>query len=163
MTDERGGSENPVLEHATVVRIAGHGVIIRGPSGSGKTSLAIELMHRSRACGMEAALVADDYVFLSADRETGRLTAEAPERIAGLIEFRGFGVVSIAQERFAAKTRLHLAVLLTETETAERVADIDRRIRLAGALLPEMALPRNEPMRSAYAVFGWLDLADRVL
>lgn len=157
------GTPPPGLEHATVVEVAGRGVIIRGPSGSGKTSLAIELMHRCRASAIPSALVADDYVFVSADPDDGALRAEVPERIAGLIEFRGYGVVPVALDRFKHRTRLSLAVALCEPGEAERVSDRDRDVTIAGVALPELALLRHSPVSSTYAILGWLGLSDKAL
>ncbi len=81
------------LIHAVAVAIAVDadgplaGALILGQSGSGKSSLALSIIegcphHRS-------ALVADDAVIVEAVGD--RLLARAPERIAGLLEIRGFG------------------------------------------------------------------------
>lgn len=152
-----------ILQHANVVEIDGRGILIRGPSGSGKTALAIELLTRSRACGITSALVADDYVMLSRDRETGALAAEAPERIAGLIELRGFGIVAVAPERRKRRTTPVLAVVLVPPAEEERVADPARRATFAGVDLPELALRAGSPVSCAHAVFGWLGLSGRIL
>lgn len=72
--------------HASVVDVAGMGVMLRGPSGSGKSDLALRLMDRG------AVLVADDQVVLTPHR-TG-LRASAPDKLYGLIEVRGLGIVS---------------------------------------------------------------------
>ena len=163
MNPDGTGGRDGQLEHATVVEIDGSGVIIRGPSGSGKTSLAIELMQRCRANGIASALVADDYALLSADPVSGRLRADVPERIAGLIELRGCGVVAVAPDRFKPTTQVALAVLLTDRAGAERVADPDRTVRLAGVAVPELALLSNSPVSAAHAALGWLDLAGRII
>ena len=163
MNGHPGEAIGGLLEHATVVEIDGRGVMIRGASGSGKTSLAIELIHRCRRCGIAAFLVADDYTLLSADPETGKLASEVPGRIAGLIELRGYGIVEVGRDRFKPETRLSLAVTLVDPAEAERVADPDRTIGLAGNSLPELALPRNSPVNAANAVIGWLGLAGKLL
>lgn len=91
-----------MLVHATTVDIAGLGVLILGASGSGKSDLALRLI----ADG--ALLVADDQT--AVDLRGDALRASAPEKIKGLIEARGVGIVPAAIKR---ATRLVLAVQLT--------------------------------------------------
>ncbi len=71
--------------HATCVAVQGRGLLIIGASGSGKSSLALRMM------ALGADLVADDRVDLS--RDEGEVIADAPQRIAGLIEARGIGLL----------------------------------------------------------------------
>lgn len=73
--------------HASTVAIDGQGVLIEGPSGSGKSDLALRMIDRG------AALVSDDYTLVEA--LDGCLSASAPATIAGKIEIRGFGIVSM--------------------------------------------------------------------
>ncbi|MDA5093208.1 HPr kinase/phosphatase C-terminal domain-containing protein [Aliiroseovarius sp. KMU-50] len=80
-TDARG------FLHATTVSIAGQGVMLIGPSGSGKSSLALELI------GLGAKLVADDLTRVASGAETP--TAYAPDKMAGLIEARGLGLIHV--------------------------------------------------------------------
>ena len=56
-------------------------------AGPGKSSLALAVVEHFRLRGRFAALVADDGVWLSV--AAGRLVAEAPQAIAGLVEIRG--------------------------------------------------------------------------
>jgi HPr kinase/phosphorylase len=91
-----------MLVHATTLDLAGLGVLILGPSGAGKSDLALRLI----ADG--ALLVADDQTLV--DLQGDALRATAPEKIAGLIEARGVGIVPAAIKR---ATRLALAVQLT--------------------------------------------------
>ena len=76
--------------HATAIVIDGTGLLIRGPSGSGKSSLALALL-RAPAVRF-ARLVADDRVIPRVSG--GRLLADAPPPIRGLLEVRGVGLVS---------------------------------------------------------------------
>jgi serine kinase of HPr protein (carbohydrate metabolism regulator) len=62
-------------------------VLIAGASGAGKSDLAMRLIDRG------AELVADDYVCLTVAGD--RLIASAPERIAGKIELRDVGVLTL--------------------------------------------------------------------
>ncbi|CAK0771098.1 HPr kinase/phosphorylase [Azospirillaceae bacterium] len=73
--------------HGTCVLTAGVGVLLRGQSGSGKSDLALRLIEQG------AILVADDRVVLTA--ADGCLFAQGPERLAGLIEVRGVGIMKV--------------------------------------------------------------------
>ena len=87
--------------HASCVAIGGKGVLILGKSGSGKSDLALRLMDEG------AKLVADDRTLLFVMR--GKLYAQAPRSIAGLMEVRGLGIVALP---FAPKAVVALAVQL---------------------------------------------------
>ena len=72
--------------HASCVAWGDAAVLIKGAAGTGKSALALELM--AYGC----VLVADDQVLLTCD--TGSITASPPPTIAGLIEARGFGILT---------------------------------------------------------------------
>jgi HPr kinase/phosphorylase len=91
--------------HATAVSICGKGVLIIGPPGSGKSDLALRLMDRG------AQLICDDRVVV--DTSTTPPTLRQAPNIAGKIELRGVGIVSVPCTDTAA---LYLCVLLNETE-----------------------------------------------
>jgi len=85
------------LLHAVAVAVAVDqdgplaGVLVLGTSGAGKSSLALCLIE---ACPFRrTALVADDMVRI--DARDRRLFARSPERLASLIEIRGFGPTPI--------------------------------------------------------------------
>jgi HPr kinase/phosphorylase len=151
------------LQHATIVEIDHRGVMICGPSGSGKTVLGLELLSRCRASDIPSALVADDYAFLSRDGESGALVADVPDRIAGLIELRGFGVAPVGPARHVPRTAIALAVALVPEEQAERVADPARRAIFQGVELPELTVPERTPVSAALAILGWLGLSERAI
>lgn len=90
--------------HATCVAILGRGVLLLGASGAGKSSLALRLIDRG------AMLVGDDRICL---HEDGGLFANAPLPLAGLIELRGVGILTLP---FRRKVRLALAVVLSPAE-----------------------------------------------
>jgi serine kinase of HPr protein (carbohydrate metabolism regulator) len=75
------------IVHACCVAIGGRGVLISGASGRGKSDLALRLIDRG------ARLVSDDYAELRS--EGGELIASAPAAIAGRIEVRGVGIVTM--------------------------------------------------------------------
>ena len=103
-TDSAPGS---IVVHGAAVALAGRGVLILGASGSGKSGLALALIGRG------AALVADDRVVLT--RRGDALVARAPERLAGLIEARGFGLLRLVS---VAEAPLVVAVDLDRAPTA---------------------------------------------
>lgn len=76
--------------HGTCVAIDGAAVLITGPSGSGKSDLALRLIDRG------ATLVSDDYTRLF--RQGGAVLASAPANIAGQMEVRALGIVTMAVE-----------------------------------------------------------------
>ena len=121
--------EPPV--HATTVAVrrdgAWKGVMILGPSGAGKSDLALRLIGRGWR------LVSDDYtqVWSSA----GGLYAAAPTAIAGRIEARGVGIVSV-KTRLTARIVLAVACL---PEAVERLPEPQSR-RFSGIDLPLLAL-----------------------
>lgn len=63
-------------------------LVLSGRSGSGKSALALELL------AIGARLVSDDQTVLHA--ENGQLIATVPPTIAGLIEWRGVGLLPVA-------------------------------------------------------------------
>ena len=85
------------------------GVLIEGPSGSGKSDLAL------RALDQGFQLVADDRVLLWTS--AGRLFGRAPGALAGLLEVRGQGVVSLPFVAFCE------VVLLARSGDPERTPD----------------------------------------
>src|SRR5260221_4447713 len=97
--------------HASCIETAGIGVLLRGPSGSGKSDLALRLIDAG------ARLVADDRTDLTVDG--GRLVASAPATIAGKLEIRGIGIVTMAN---VARSPVGLAVDLVATVDVERLS-----------------------------------------
>ncbi len=118
------------MEH--VWRLDGGAALLRGPSGAGKSDLALRLIGRG------ARLVADDQVRLTP--ATGRLIADAPAALRGLLEVRGVGLV-----RFSASgpRELRLVVDLVPPERIERLP-APARIALAGV---EAAAGRTRSFR----------------
>ena len=100
------------LIHATCVAIAATGVIIRGPSGAGKSDLALRLIDGG------AELVADDYCEITVKDK--RLFAEAPANLAGKIEVRGFGIITLPFRRSAT---ISLVVDLMPEAEIERMPE----------------------------------------
>lgn len=101
-----------LLAHATTVLVDGVGVLIRGPSGSGKSDLALRLVDGG------AQLVADDQTVLAV--ENGLLMAYPPRSIAGRLEVRGLGIVTVP---WAPSAPVGLAVDLVPPGAVERLPE----------------------------------------
>jgi serine kinase of HPr protein (carbohydrate metabolism regulator) len=112
--------------------VDGRGVLIEGRSGSGKSDLALRLIDRG------AKLVSDDYTVLL--REGSALAARPPANIAGKIEVRGIGIVTMPHEASAP-----LALVVRLVDTPERLPEAQTARRIAGIAVPEIALAGLEP------------------
>jgi HPr kinase/phosphorylase len=89
---------------------------IRGPSGSGKSDLALRCLAQplntlfsTSVIARDAQLVADDRtdVTVTGDAPPYCLTARAPSSIAGLLEVRGLGILTVP---YVSEARLVLVV-----------------------------------------------------
>lgn len=128
--------------HASCVALAGRAVLIRGPSGSGKSDLALRLIDEG------AILVADDQVELA--REDDRLLASAPQRIAGLIEVRGIGLVCMP---WLERVPVALIVDLVTGAEVERLPE-PREDNLGGVVLPVLDIVASAPSAGARIRLG---------
>lgn len=138
--------------HACALVIGRTGLLIVGPSGAGKSLLAWTLVENARNAGGFAMLVADDRVLLSA--AGGRLVAEAPTGIAGLLELRGYGPAAVPFEPRAVIDR---SVWLVEPNEAPRVMDLSFDT-LCDIAVPSLRLPIRQTSASAAAIAAWLEL-----
>lgn len=116
-------TSDPTLVHATTVSINGQGVLILGPSGAGKSALALQLI------ALGAVLVADDQTRLTCQR--GKVIADAPPAIAGMIEARGLGIINLPHE---GPTPVSLVVDMGQVER-KRLPDPHQH-QIAGQMLP---------------------------
>lgn len=96
--------------HASCVAFGDIGILLRGPSGAGKSDLALRLIEAG------ARLVADDQVRLTSDGST--LTAFPPDRLAGLLELRGIGLVRLPN---IASATIYLVADLVAAGTPARL------------------------------------------
>jgi serine kinase of HPr protein (carbohydrate metabolism regulator) len=104
------------------------GVLLRGPSGAGKSDLALRAIDRGWR------LVADDQTEIRL--AAGRLTAGAPGAIAGRMEVRGLGIVTVPS---VPKAELCLAVDLVAPDLVERLPEPGFS-EILGLRLPCLAL-----------------------
>jgi HPr kinase/phosphorylase len=98
--------------HATCVQLGGVGVVLLGASGVGKSDLALRLIDAG------ALLVADDQLEVEAG-PTGLLGRPA-ERLAGLLEVRGLGILRLPYCRVSP---LGLVVELDAATQAPRLPE----------------------------------------
>ena len=118
------------LIHASCVAIAGRAILIAGASGRGKSDLALRMIDRG------ARLVSDDYTVLTpAD---GALLASPPERIAGMIEVRGLGLVEVEPTR-----EVPVCLFADLDARVDRLPEPKTR-RLCGVDIPMIALSALE-------------------
>ena len=110
--------------HATCIDIDGKGALLRGPSGCGKSDLALRLIDGG------ARLVADDRTDLTLREDT--VIGTAPDALAGKLEVRGLGVVSVD---FLTETALTLIVDLVDPADIERIPQPDK-VDILGLSLP---------------------------
>ena len=118
--------------HATAVAIGGQAVLIEGRSGAGKSDLALRLIDRG------AVLIADDRALVVRDGK--RLIARAPAAMAGRIEVRGLGIVSMPHV-----DSVPVALVVRLADEDQRMPE--RRVRrIAGVAVREVAL---DPFRAS--------------
>ena len=116
---------------ATCVAIGSRALLIEGPPGSGKSSLALALIDRG------ATLVGDDGVLL--EPRAGRAWALPPPTIAGLLEIRNVGLVTLPA--LAAP----LALVLRLDPAAPRAVETAEQVELCGLRLPLIRLWPGSP------------------
>lgn len=121
-----------VPHQASCVAVGSRGVLIEGEPGSGKSSLALALIDRG------ATLVGDDGVLL--ERRGERVWALPPPNIAGLLEVRNVGLVSLPA------TPAPVALALRLDPAAPRHIEQAERVTLAGIAVPLVRLWPGSPV-----------------
>ena len=124
----------PATIHGSAVLLGETGILIRGASGSGKSTLLLDLLAANPG---GARLVADDRVIVTA--VNGRILADVPAAIAGLVEMRGVGLLS---RPYVAPVVIRLVVDLAPPEACSRLPEAEEaETVLEGVLLPRLFLP----------------------
>lgn len=128
-----------------LVRVYAAGVLITGESGSGKSELALGLMNRGHR------LVADDAVTIR--RTEHGLVGRCPEGLAGRIEIRGLGILTVkalyTDQRTIPEAAITLEIQLIRPETGADWAAWPRlhghwgTATYLGRRLPRLTLPTD--------------------
>ena len=93
--------------------------------------MALSLLETARGRGLYSALVSDDQVLVSV--QNGRLLAEAPTTIEGLMEIRGSGLCRVACLKAAV---MDFAVCPVTFARSERMPPSDMHFAVGGGTLP---------------------------
>ena len=147
------GATNSELMHATCVSLRGYGALLIGSSGAGKSDLALRLMHGSlQVAGRSIVvdLVADDQVIV--ESLDGRLCGRSPPTIAGQIEVRGLGILSVP---FVAESEIGVAVQLVQDCDVGRLPDPAPWMEVLGHRLPMVKIAPFEasaPLKVVLAI-----------
>ncbi|MBA3526321.1 MAG: aldolase [Sphingomonas sp.] len=116
--------------HASSVAIDGRAVLISGPSGAGKSDLALRLLDRG------FTLVSDDQTIVRRDGD--RLIAAAPPAIAGKLEIRGIGIMTME-----TVNEVPIALLVELSSDIQRLPDENRERPLLGVAVPLVTIDAN--------------------
>lgn len=138
--------------HGTAVVLADRGVLITGRSGSGKTTLALSLIEAALARRRFARFIADDQLFVRP--AGGRLVAEAPVAIRGLVEIYGLGPMPVPTEDRAV---IDLVVRLDCPGSAPRLQE-DAVETIAGVEVPSISLAERNARGAVFAIAARLCL-----
>lgn len=126
------------LVYGTCVALGPRAALLRGPSGSGKSDLALRFVLETPAsqtpASLCAALVADDQVLI--ERREGRLLASPPATIAGKIEVRGIGIVTLP---YRPQAELRLLIDLSDPDDVPRLPPATSEV-FCGLSLPVLRL-----------------------
>lgn len=128
--------------HASTVAKDGRAVLITGASGSGKSDLTLRLLDRG------FVLVSDDQTIVKKDGS--RLIASAPPTIAGKLEIRGIGIVTMDHV-----DNIPVALIVDLTSEIQRLPDPDRERPVLGVPLPLIsidAMAASAPSKVALAL-----------
>ena len=101
----------PII-HASCVEYMNAGVLICGDPGSGKSDLCLRLTD------IGAQLVADDQTQI--ENRNDKLVASCPEKLRGLLEVRGIGIV---ETPFLPETEIRLKLILQPNEKIDRMPE----------------------------------------
>lgn len=142
------------LVHGTALALGGKAVLIRGPSGSGKSDLALRCIAAAPLAHIprRAELVADDQVRLAVRERT--IEASAPPTIAGKIEVRGLGILTLP---YCPAARLVLVVDLVPAAEVPRYpldAVVEKYLGIEVPVLRLSAFESSAPVKLILALDG---------
>lgn len=142
MTDPNAAN----MLHATGVAVNGRAILLMGISGSGKSDLGLRLIDRG------AVLVSDDYTQLAVD--DGRLYASPPATIAGRMEVRHLGIMTMPHLH-----NVPVALAIRLDDKPERMPDRSQFILLMGVKIPLLCLDAREASAPIKAELALRELA----
>jgi serine kinase of HPr protein (carbohydrate metabolism regulator) len=133
--------QGPNFIHANALIVGAKGLLLRGPSGSGKSALTLALIAQARQANKFACLVADDRVQIEAIN--GRIIARPHEKIAGCIEARGLGLITLP---YLEACVLHAIIdLACPDQPQKRLPDeSDKITQLMGIQLPRLVIAAHD-------------------
>jgi serine kinase of HPr protein (carbohydrate metabolism regulator) len=130
------------LVHGTCVALGRRGALLRGSPGAGKSDLALRFLALPGDGELLPSLVADDQVYVEANAN-GALLASPPASIAGKIEVRGLGIVTLP---FLPEAELVLVCDLVDAKDVPRMPpEHAERTMIAGVPVPALRLAPFEP------------------
>ena len=122
--------------HATAVLVGARAVLIQGPPGSGKSGLALALLQAEQGRALPfACLVGDDRVHV--EPVHGRLLVSPAAPLAGQIEVRGVGIMTMPHEPVAVVV---LVVVLAAADAQRLPEPNQQQTAIAGVTLPRLAV-----------------------
>lgn len=128
------------LVHGTCVAFGAHAALLRGSSGSGKSDLALRFLALPADGSTAPHLVADDQVIVEAQADT--LVVSAPDTLAGKLEVRGLGIMTLPH---LEQAKLVLIVDLVANDEVPRMPPEPLpRITLLGVSVPNLQLASFE-------------------
>ncbi len=132
---------SPETIHASAVVIGESGVLIRGVSGAGKSALAAALVREALGRGLFSLLVGDDRIRLSVAGQ--RVSARPHPALAGLIETRGVGIVTVESEPAAV-----LRLVVDIGDAPDRMPETtDQSVIIEGVKLPRMRISATQSVQ----------------
>lgn len=138
------------LVHGVAFVLGRSGVLLTGPSGMGKTTLALSLIEGRQHASRFAALVADDQVQVRA--EGGRLRAQAPATIVGLMEVHGLSPQPVITMPSAI---IDLVCMLAGPPEVPRYQET-AEIQISGVVLPSLVVAGRNVTQSSAVILHWL-------
>jgi HPr kinase/phosphorylase len=135
--------------HGSCIALAELGVLLLGAPGTGKSDLVLRFLdHQGSGTSgrlRSARLVADDQVVVQ--RVGQELVASAPPALAGKLEIRGLGIVTVPA---VAQVPLRLAVRLTPAAEIERIPEPEKaEMDILGLTLPLILVDPEKPSAPA--------------